>query len=62
MKCLVNKRFYCPVLKRHVERGETIDVVDKHIEGYLPYVEIVEKVERAVKKEPAKKTAVKKVK
>ena len=62
MKCLVTKKLYCPILERHVERGETIDVDKKHIEGYMPYVEIVEEVQRATKKEPEKKTADKKVK
>lgn len=41
MKCLVTKKFYCPILKRRVQPGETIDVEKKYIEGYMPYVEII---------------------
>lgn len=62
MKCLVTKKFYCPILKRRVGSGETIDIDKKNIESYMPYVQIVEVVEKATKKEPAKRTADKKVK
>lgn len=58
MKCTVNKKLYCPIRKRYVERGETIDVDKKNIDGYLPYVEVIETAE---KKDPKKRTA-KKVK
>ena len=59
MKCLATKKFYCPIRSRYVERGETLEIEPKYIEGYLPYVE---KIETAIKKDPAKRTAVKKVK
>ena len=63
MKCIATKKFYCPTLKRYVERGETIDVKKEHIAGYLPYVEVIEKAEKAVAKEPEKvRTTDKKVK
>jgi hypothetical protein len=61
MKCKATKKFYCPVLKRYVATGEEINVDKKHIAGYLPYVEVIEKAETATKEEP-KRTADKKVK
>ena len=40
MKYEVIKKFYDPFLQRRVMPGESIEVKNKHIEGYKGYIEI----------------------
>jgi len=35
---LVLKKFYDPFEKRYILSGETIDIPDKYLEGYKPYI------------------------
>lgn len=49
----VIKKFFDPFLQRRVHPGETVDVEDKHLEAYKPYVEIPSALKEVEKKAPA---------
>ena len=56
MKCKVLKRVWCPLRKGYIVPGEIIEVPERYIKGYLPYVQLIE----TAKKEPEEKRAKKK--
>lgn len=56
MKCKVLKRVWCPLRKGYITPGEIIEVPEKYIKGYKPYVQVIE----TAKKEPEEKKVKKK--
>ena len=56
MKCKVLKRVWCPLRKGYITPGEVIEVPEKYIKGYKPYVQVIE----TAKKEPETKKTTKK--
>lgn len=56
MKCKVLKKAWCPLRKGYIMPGETIEVPEKTIKGYMPYVQVIE----TAKKEPEEKKVKKK--
>ena len=42
MEYKVLKKFYDPFKQRRIVAGETIEIPEKHLEGYLPYIQGIE--------------------
>jgi len=55
MKYKVMKRFYDPFLNRRVMPGETVEIQEKYLKGYTPYIEASEPKEKAIIEKPKKK-------
>ena len=56
MKCKVIKKVWCPLKRGYIMPGEVIEVPEKYIKGYKPYVQVIE----TTKKEPEEKKVKKK--
>ena len=56
IKCKVTRKAWCPLKKGYIVPGEIIEVPERYIKGYLPYVQLIE----TAKKEPEEKRAKKK--
>lgn len=56
MKCKAIKKIWCPLKRGYILPGEIIEVPERYIKGYLPYVQLIE----TAKKEPEEKKVKKK--
>jgi hypothetical protein len=57
MKCRVIKKAWCPLRKGYMMPGETIEVPEKLLKSYLPYVQPLETARRKPEKgDKAKQT------
>lgn len=52
MTCKVIKKAWCPLRKGYIMPGEIIEIPEKFIKGYAPYVQVIE----TTKKEPERTT------
>jgi len=52
VKCKVIKKAWCPLKKGYIMPGEIIEIPEKFIKGYAPYVQVIE----TTKKEPERTT------
>ena len=42
MKRKVIKKFYDPFQKKRIYPGEIVEIAEEYLEGYRPYVEVIE--------------------
>lgn len=55
MKCRVHKKAWCPLRKGYIVPGEIIEVPEKYIKGYMPYVQVIETAKREPQEKKVKK-------
>lgn len=55
MKCKVLKKAWCPLKKGYIIPGEIIEVPEKYIRGYMPYVVPIETANKAPEEVKTKK-------